>query len=86
MGINYLERLQAARFEIVELTHEGWEWVAVICKDGITTKGIHPKKQGCLEEAYRAWKVQSALQTIPGEPPTLGVKARDGVGHKERVG
>jgi len=83
--MKFLDRLQMAHFTIERLSHEKWEWVAEIEKDGIRTKGIAAKKQTALVEAYRAWKIQKAHQNIPGEPPTLGVKAADHMQTSDKV-
>ncbi|MFA5636207.1 MAG: hypothetical protein WC977_09905 [Anaerovoracaceae bacterium] len=82
---NLLDQLTAAHFEIVKLFHDKWEWVAEIRKDNLVGKATHPKKQKALDLAYRAWKVQKALQTIPGEPPTLGAKVTETLRMKDEV-
>ncbi len=82
---NLLDQLTAAHFEIVTLVHDKWEWVAEIRKDNLVGKATHPKKQKALDLAYRAWKVQKALQTVSGEPPTLGAKVTETLRMKDEV-
>lgn len=85
MSRNWLVMVENARFNVLRLSHEKWEWVCELEKDGITTLGKHPKKQPAVEAAYNAWKIQKAQQVFPGEPPVLGVKTTEHMKTSDKV-